>query len=141
MTVSDQVEAQENLGRGVFSSKYRRRARRTRVPYHVFLEREGKTTISVDRLDLAPPAEAAATAVRVANDRGAKFYGWAVVTAQQAGASGRHVRASAQPDNPYHADIVLPDLAADDREEQQRHAQELADGSSWRERLSISARP
>ena len=141
MTVSEHIEAQENLGRGVFSSRNRDRARRARVPHHVFLEREGRTTISVDRLDLAPLAEAAATALRVAHDRGATFYGWAVVTARKAGADGRHVRASAQPDNPYHADIVLPDLAAEDREEQKRHAQELADVSSWREHPSAPAPP
>ena len=98
------------------------------------------TEISVDRLDLAPPAEAAAAALRIANERGptVSFYGWAVVIAQEAGADGRQVRASAKPDNPYHADIVLPDLAAEDREEQKRHAQELADSSSWRERPSAS---
>ena len=103
---------------------------RARVPHHVFLEREGITEISVDRLDPAPPAEAVASAARIANDRGATFYGWAVVVARNAGANGRHVRTSAKPDNPYHADIVLPDLAAEDREEQKRHAQELADSSS-----------
>ena len=138
MTVSDHIGAEEHLGRSVFSSKHRNRARRARVPHHVFLEREGITEISVDRLDPAPPSEAAAAAIRIANDRGAMFYGWAVVVARKAGASGRHVKASAKPDNPYHADIVLPDLAAEDREEQKRHAQELADSSSWRERPSAS---
>ena len=136
--VSVHIGEEENLGRRVFSSRNRDRARRTRAPHHVFLEREGTREISVDRLDPAPPAEAAATAVRAANNRGATFYGWAVVVARNAGADGRHVRASAKPDNPYHADIVLPDLAAEDREEQKRHAQELADSSSWRERPSAS---
>ena len=138
MTVSGHIGEEENLGRGVFSSKNRNRARRVRVPYHVFLEREGIIEISVDRLDPAPLAEAAAAAARIANDRDATFYGWAVVVARNAGANRRHVRASAKPDNPYHADIVLPDLAAEDREEQKRHAQELADSSSWRERPSAS---
>ena len=140
MTVSDHIGEREHLGRGVFSSKYRDRVRRTRVPHHVFLEREGIAEIAVDRLDLAPPAEAAATAARIASERGptVSFYGWAVVMAHKAGANGRQVRASAKPDNPYHADIVLPDLAAEDREEQKRHAQELADSSSWRERPSAS---
>ena len=31
----------------------------------------------------------------------------------------------------YHADIVLPDKAADEREEQKQHAQELADAAQW----------
>ena len=136
--VSDHIGEREHLGRGVFSSRHRDRARRTRVPHHVFLEREGITEISVDRVDSAPPAEASVAATRIANDRGATFYGWAVVMAHKASANGRQVRASAKPNNPYHADIVLPDLAAEDREEQKRHAQELADASSWRERPSTS---
>ena len=140
MTLSDHIGERENLGRSVFSSKHRDRARRARTPYHVFLEREGIIKISVDRLDPAPPADATAIAVRIANERGPaiSFYGWAVVMAHKAGVNGRHVRASPKPDNPYHADIVLPDPVAEDREEQKRHAQELADASSWRERPSAS---
>ena len=134
VTDSDQVGQEEGLGRGVFSSRHRDRARRARVPHHVFLERPGVTRISVDRLDSAPPDEAVAIADETAAARRARFYGWAVVTARQAGVNGRRVRASARLHNPYHADIVLPDLAAEDREEQKRHAQELADRSSWRER-------
>ena len=75
-----------------------------------------------------------------AASRGATFYGWAVVSAQKAAAGGRRVKASPKLDNPYHADIVLPDLAREDREEQIRHAQELADSSGWRERPAILER-
>ena len=96
------------------------------------------TKISVDRLDSAPPDEAVAIADEIAAARSAKFHGWEVITARQAGVNGRQVRASARLHNPYHADIVLPDLAAEDREEQKRHAQELADRSSWRERSSAA---
>ena len=32
------------------------------------------------------------------------------------------------------ADIVLPDTAAEDREEQKQHAQELADAATWLDR-------
>lgn len=138
VTDSDQVGQEEKLGRGVFSSRHRDRARRARVPHHVFLERPGVTKISVDRLDSAPPDEAVAIADEIAAARSAKFHGWEVITARQAGVNGRQVRASARLHNPYHADIVLPDLAAEDREEQKRHAQELADRSSWRERSSAA---
>ena len=62
------------------------------------------------------------------------FYGWAVVTTEEASSNQRQVIASPLPTNPYHADIVLPSLAAEDREEQKRHAQELADASRWRDR-------
>ncbi len=55
---------------------------------------------------------ATAIADETAAARDATFYGWAVV--------------SVIPDNgnPYHADIILPELAGEDREEQKRHAQE-----------------
>ena len=58
------------------------------------------------------------------------------MTVETAAASGRQAVASPQLGNPYHADIVLPDPAIEDREEQKRHAQELADSSVWRERNS-----
>ena len=52
---------------------------------------------------------------------------------EDAAGNGRRVVASPILDqNPYHADIVLPSVVAEDREEQKRHAQELADMSRWR---------
>ena len=134
MTDNEIVAPGECLGRGVFSSRDRNRARRSRVPLNVFLEREGEARLSVDRLDVAPAVEAIEIADRVATARNRTFYGWAVVLSETAAASGRRAVASPQLDNPYHADIVLPDPAVEDREEQKRHAQELADGSAWRDR-------
>ena len=134
MTVGDDIAPHENLGRGVFSSRNRDRARRAKVPHHIFLEKQGVVRVSVDRLDNAPSTEAVEIAGRVAAARKATFYGWALVTAKHARANRRQVIATPRLDNPYHADIVLPALAAEDHEEQIRHAQELADGSSWRER-------
>ena len=134
MTVSDDIEDRENLGRRLFSKRRRDRARRGRIPLDVFLERLGTIRISVDRLDLSSPLEATAIADRAAKARSKPFYGWAVVTARQAGAKGRRVEASPQPDNPYHADVVLPDVAREDQDKQKRHAQELAKGAAWQER-------
>lgn len=71
---------------------------------------------------------------RMATARYRTFYGWAVVTARNASTNGRQVIASPLLDNPYHADIILPDAAVEDREEQKCHAQELADASTWRGR-------
>ena len=88
----------------------------------------------MDRLTAAPEEEAVSIAERRAAARGKKFHGWAAVTVADAGTSNRRVAATPQRYNPYHADIILPDLAAEDREEQKRHAQELADASTWRER-------
>ena len=136
MTLPDRIHHAENLGRGVFSSRQAKRAQRATPPKHVFLEREGVTEISVDRLDRAPPSWVVVIADANAAGRGATFYGWAVVTARKAAANGRQVQATPKPDNPYHADIVLPALAAEDQDEQIRHAQELADNASWRARPS-----
>ena len=66
--------------------------------------------------------------------RDATFYGWALVSADEAGRNARQVISSPVCSNPYHADIVLPEATAEDREEQKRHAQELADASHWRSR-------
>ena len=133
MTAPHQIRPSENLGRGAFPSGHAKSARRGQVPARIFLERKGAIEISVDRLDHAPPAEAAAVADGNAAARNRTFYAWAVVSAQKAAANGRRVKASPKLDNLYHADIVLPTSAAEDREEQIGHAQELADNSSWRE--------
>ena len=133
MSASRDIGPDEELGRSVFSHKHANRALRSTVPHHVFLTRAGHTAISVDRLSVAPQSEALALAEAAAADRGRTFYGWAVVDASAARRNGRHVMATPIPDgNPYHGDIVLPDSAAVDREEQTRHAQELADTSRWR---------
>lgn len=86
-------------------------------------------------------ADAVAIAERNADARNRTFYGWAVITARKAATGGRQVRASPQPGNPCHADIVLPASAAKEKEEQIRHAQELADNSIWRVRPAASEPP
>lgn len=134
MTGEDNLAAGENLGRSVLSSGQAKRARRRRVPFHLFLEKEGETRLSVDRLDDVPPAEAVEIADRMAAARRRQFYGWAVIVVEDASANARRVIASPLLDNPYHADIILPDSTIEDREEQKRHAQELADASTWRAR-------
>lgn len=137
MSVPLEVGSDEELGRHVFSSRHANRALRSTVPHHVFLIQEGRTRISVDRLSVAPASEALASAEASADDRGRTFYGWAAVDAGTARRNDRDVLATPIPDrNPYHGDIVLPDSAATDREEQTRHAQELADASRWRPRPS-----
>lgn len=129
----------ESLGRGVFSSSNASRARRSGIPKRVFLEHKGKTEISVDRLDLMSEVEAVEMARAVADNRGANFYGWAVLVAERACRSNRRVRASPTAENPYHADIILPDSVVQDYEEQVRHAQELADDSRWQESPPITS--
>ena len=134
--VLNNIDPDEDLGRGVFSSNHAKRARRSRITHHVFLEREGENKISVDRLSIAPSDTALVLAEKTAVSRNASFYGWATLVANKAETNGRKVVSSPMPkqDNPYHADIILPDSVEEDREEQKRHAQELADYSSWLEK-------
>ena len=134
MNIPNNIAPEEDLGRGVFSSKEAKRARRSRVSLNAFLEKEGQTDISVDRLSIAPEKEAVAIADNVGAARNRTFYGWAVVTAEESRRNGRKAIASPLNNNSYHADIRLPDPVAEDREEQKQHAQELADASRWYER-------
>ncbi len=133
----DEVEPEEHLGRGIFSSKQVKRVSRGNVPFHVFLEKEGEPLISVDRLDKSTLQEALQTAQAVATARFRTFYGWAVITAESAASNGRRVNPSPRPGNPFHADIVLPDPAVEDRDEQKQHAQELAAEAEWRGRDDV----
>ena len=134
MEVPKEVGPEERLGRGVFSYSAARRAAR-RITLNVFLERPTELELSVDRLDVAPPHEAIGIAEQVGNARGKPFFGWAVVETRKARTNGRRVVSSPLPgENPYHADILLPDATTDDREEQKQHAQELADSATWLDR-------
>ena len=138
MTLAESVIAlSEELERHVMSSGQARRAKRS-VPHHVFLERAGQAEVSVDRLTTMDPNKATANADGLAARRSRTFYGWAVVSAEAAARSGRHIRASPAKENTAHADIVLPDLAVEKRDEQIRHARELADESTWRGRDETS---
>ena len=128
MDVPTSIVAWEELGRGIYSSRHARRCRQNRIPVKVFLERLGKVKVSVDRLTIAPPSEVIDIAKVRAADRDGNFHGWAIATVEALRSNNRTVVASPIADvNPYHADIVLPSYVADDREEQTRHAQELAD--------------
>lgn len=76
-----------------------------------------------------------AIAGQMAGMRGANFYGWAVVTVEDASRDERTVDATPMLHNPYHADIGLnvPD-GVERRDEQKKHAVSLANHASWRKR-------
>ena len=131
METTEAVAQMRIWARGVFSNNHTRRAARKRVPLNVFLESPGKVELSVDCLDAGPLAELTEIAAEVGARRQRSFYGWAVVRALQAARNGRRAIRTPLPQNPFHADIVLPDRAADEREEQKQHAQELADAAHW----------
>ena len=111
----------------MFSS---RQIRRERVDFRAFLEKPGVITLSVARLTYSPPDLAVVKADAAAAERpGGAVYGWGVIVADKASANGRSVPASPAPDgsNPYHADLILPELAITNREVQKIHAQMPAD--------------
>lgn len=126
----------EELGRGIFSRSHRRKAAGTGVPAEVFLEHFGVSRISVDRLSRAPTQVAIASGERIAAERQPprSFYGWAVVTVEAVRSVGCEAIDSPLPDNPYHADILLPESVEEDRDAQGQYAAALAGLSEWRPR-------
>lgn len=135
MKVPSTIESSEELGRGIFSSNQAKRARNA-IPKNVFLEKIGIAKLSVDRLSVAPLKDIAIIADEAAMMRGRSFYGWACLNASKACLDRRKVQASPTQNNPYHADIELPEKAVEDKEEQMSHAQQLADLSTWQSRPS-----
>ena len=136
MTIPSVISDQEKLARSIFSKSIARRAP-NRIIHNLFLEKKGEKTISVDRFDVAPVIdELVGIGDKIAENRNkeAFLYGWAVITAEKASDSERKVLYSPQPENPYHADIILPDEVVKNREEQKMHAQQLADNAIWHKR-------
>lgn len=134
-----EIDLTEHLGRGISSSRSANKARKDggRVPFHEFMPPQGPICISVDRTDIAPLDEAISIAEKRDVIRSRIFYGWAVVSAKDAAREGRKITASSIPGNPYHADIILPQDSADDRDKQRVHAHQLADASHWNERQAM----
>lgn len=126
----------DSVGRRVFSESRARKARRgTAIPHDVFLERDGVSELSVDRMDHCSDHHLAIIAKAEGAPRGKEFYGWATVNVSPAARDGRAVSASPTPANPFHATIDLnisPQHQAF-REAQKLHAAALATLATWRE--------
>ena len=145
------IPASGRVGRGVFTGKEQRKARNGRVPSSVFFDSPASGAISVHRLTSRPgeiPAADSGLASdetmaeigdRDAAERGAKdgttrtFYGWGELSVQDAAEDGRKVIASPLPENPWHADIILPAADVGDKA-RRRHAENLAARAIWRPR-------
>lgn len=128
-----ECDADEDLGRGVFSQKNRNRACKGNIDVSVFLASERAESISVDRMNHAPTDELVEWSWERARNRGPsrQFYGWAVLKVRDAAMNGRTVEATPTPQNRCHADICL-NVIGDERKHQQRqHAVELASHSRW----------
>ena len=133
MAIPPEVSEKEQLGRRIFSESDLKRVRRKKTStYRLFLEKEGVKKLSVDRIEL-PSSKSVLIEIcnKAAKERKASgFYGWAVITAEKASMDEREVVSSQLEENPYHADIVLPDSAIKDRDEQKEHAKKLAEKST-----------
>lgn len=130
------LDANEDLGRAVFSRRARDRARKVgRIHMDVFLEREQAESISVDRMNHATADELAEWSRERGRSREPprQFHGWAVVKVQDAAANGRIVEATPTPQNKCHADIRLNVTGEERRRQQKDHAVELAHKSRWEE--------
>ena len=133
---SAEPDANEDLGRAVFSRRTRDRARKLgRIPMNVFLEREQAESISVDRMDHATADELTEWSRERGRSREPprQFHGWAVVKVEDAEANGRTVEATPTLQNRCHADIRLNVTGEERRRQQKDHAVELAHKSRWRE--------
>lgn len=128
--IPNTVALDEIIGRRISSSKEAERAKRKGVRPAVFDPGKDKTSISVDRISVAPSSEITAIAHEHDRKRKRTFYGWATIDVKSASVNGRRVVATPIPEvNLYHADIKLPDTVADD---EFQHLHQLADASSWR---------
>ena len=125
---------EERLGRRVYSnSKAKDFAQgKTKRLFREYLGKMGKPFLSVDRLGvLSMEALVLIAKAAEASRGGASFTGWASVTREDAGRSGRSVLETPTDENRAHADIELPAKAVNNEEERERHAKELADASTW----------
>lgn len=150
MIVPSTVSDDEELGRCVVSKRAALRAREGRGVVKLLTPRRGDRRISVDRLSIAPLADAVANGRRVAAarqegiirtsgqpSRDVDFCGWITVAALAVRSADCECIASPierpnSASNPYHADIVMPESVMDDDFERVRYAQELEESATWR---------
>ena len=89
--------------------------------------------VSTDRCHYLTQDKAVQLAGQRAEKRGVGFYGWAIITADEAQKSERDVISSPAKDhdNPAHANILLPIDTVNDDQTRNRHLLELAESSCW----------
>ncbi len=113
----------ELIGRRLYSEKHI--TRRGKVNFRAFYK-PGDSKLSVDRLTYAPTGFLEGLGKQDGKRRGQTFYGWAGRRAELIENQGVAVRPSPirdhpkLPDNEYHADVVLPEHANNDRERKEQ---------------------
>src|SRR5882672_7876007 len=122
---------EEEVGRAVWDSKKARNAASGNIHPRIFREKDGVKDLSVDRVGHGALIDQAK--LHDTERSGQTFQGWAVLSVQAASNMGRSVIPDPiEPDNPYHALIVLPDAEKlEFIEAQQQHALNLAMAAHW----------
>ena len=127
----------ENVARAITTSTEARHARNGNVPASVFTY-YGHSKISVDRIDRMEGDEAVQHGDEIAAKRGKNrtFYGWAVMTVATVREVGCDAESAPEPDNDWHAHIVMPPSAALDNDLHDEHAGKLARRAVWQDKSS-----
>ena len=121
-----QVLDNEECGRGVWDSSKAKDPTNARI----FREKFGELRASIDRLDLADLASL--TDLHDKARGGGRFKGWHVLTAEQIRSANCEVVEDPLLDNPWHANIVFPDITKIDEDEWKQVSHTLATMAHWR---------
>ena len=145
--VEPRMLKRDMLGRDVLSRRLIKDILRGKCPAAPFLDGASPFELSVNRLTpkpgQAPPADrpdlVSDEVIAQISDRRAKalgriFYGWAVLSVEDAGLDGRTVHLAPQENNPWHVNIKLPIEAQKNNAIRKRHADLLAAHVQWRPR-------
>lgn len=130
LRIPKRVGSKESVGRQVFSRRMAKRSKKGRIPHRVFLYPK-RRHLSVDRLTIAPRGDILEVAYANATKRHLRFHGWAQINVEDAQELGCRVAASPVHNNPWHADIVLPDDVVERRDAHRELAHELAKRATW----------
>lgn len=136
----ESISNEDFLGRGIFKSKQAKRATKGNIDFDIFFYKESKS-LSVDRFGFCSKKILSQIQDKNAELRSQteeiqrSFYGWAKIKAIIARRNRRTVQATPTKDNPYHADINLPENL--ERDEKISHAKELASESTWVSRFNL----
>ena len=118
------------VGRAIFQSSDWKKIQKGKeyVPLGIFLNNKSLTEISVFILDIGPDDNLTEIGNTMATQRAEnrKFYGWAEISVINASEENRKVCYTPRPENKWHADIILPEPAAQEKKERERHAIQLA---------------
>lgn len=133
------IQEGERLWRDVYREEQKQAARAKRSNYSarsIFGPQVPNAEISTnlyDRVCLQYATEKGDDrAKQIKGSRGVE--GWLVISVRDASREHRRIVQSPQPDNPYHADIILPDEHAHDWEDDRVRVLEFLSLSRWQDR-------